>query len=573
MATIKVDQSIIVPISMSHTKILGRLGILLISCFVGVETVGVTQRFSAIAATEIDLQVGIVQRFGDEPIDKNDEIVSEIEISSTSGDWLTINWETEREKRANKVQNYPDSAVTNPVKTKKIKLKIKQQVLTEPIPSEIVILGSHATFETAEDDANFWRSLGIEVEIAQPGRWQVWAKRDVYSSPLMRSWLISSLEANGYNTLYLESELLTEVPQVVVSIDGKEYFDNELEIHTTKNLVRVHTISNRTKATHLYGGFLRLQPNAYGNFSLVNEVPLETYLRGVVPYEIGASAPQNAIAAQAIIARTYALRNLRRFKTDDYQLCATVHCQVYKGITGATPATDRGIAETKGLVLTHNNELVDALYSSTTGGITASFSDVWEGEERPYLRPIIDAPNPLWDLSRYPLANESTLRHFLNLNQGFNEVGISRVFRWRRSRKIADLNRDLRKYLEKNHHPLVDFTTITNLEVIKRSPSGRILTMVVETDLGILKLHKNEVRSAFLPPISTLFYLKPIYNSTKQLDGYFFIGGGFGHGVGLSQYGSYNLARLGWSAAKILAFYYPGTKLEPLNESIIFYQE
>ena len=558
---------------MSHTQILRRLGILLISCFVGVETVGITQRFSVIAATEIDLQVGIVQRFGDEPIDENDEIVSEIEISSTSGDWLTINWETEREKSANKVQNHPDSAVTNPVKTKKIKLKIKQQVLTEPIPSEIVILGSHATFETAEDDANFWRNLGIQVEIVQPGRWQVWAKRDVYSSPLMRRWLISSLEANGYNNLYLESELLTAIPQVVVSIDGKEYFDNELEINTAKNLVRVHTISNRTKATHLYGGFLRLQPNAYGNFSLVNEVPLETYLRGVVPYEIGAKAPQNAIAAQTIIARTYALRNLRRFKTDDYQLCATVHCQVYKGITGATPATDRGIAETKGLVLTHNNELVDALYSSTTGGITASFSDVWEGEERPYLRPIIDAPNPLWDLSRYPLANESTLRHFLNLNQGFNEAGISRVFRWRRSRKIADLNRDLRKYLEKNHHPLVDFTTITNLEVIERSPSGRILTMVVETDLGVLKLHKNEVRSAFLPPISTLFYLEPIYNSTKQLDGYFFIGGGFGHGVGLSQYGSYNLARLGWSAAQILAFYYPGTKLEPLNESIIFYQK
>ncbi|HHP7232289.1 MAG TPA: SpoIID/LytB domain-containing protein [Xenococcaceae cyanobacterium] len=551
---------------MSHTKVLRRLGILLIGYFVGIETVGVT----AIAATAIDLQVGVVQRFGDEPVDEKDEIVSEIAISSTSGDWLTIDWETDREAKAKQQQPVTNSEATQPLKTQQIQLKIKQQTLTEPIISERVVLGSHATFETAENDANFWRNLGIEVEIAQPGRWQVWAKRDVYATPLLRRWLLGSLEANGYHTPYLDSESLTTIPQVVLVIDGQEYIDPELEIHSTKNLVRVQTTSNQKETTHLYGGFLRLQPNAYGNFSLVNQVPLETYLRGVVPYEIGPNAPPEAIAAQSIIARTYALRNLRRFETDDYQLCATVHCQVYKGISGATSTTDRAIAKTQGLVLTHNNQLVDALYSSTTGGITAAFSDVWEGEERPYLRPIIDAPNPLWDLANYSLENETTLRYFLNLNQGFNETGRS-VFRWKKSRQIKDLNQDLRKYLAKMRHPLADFQTITNLAVIKRSPSGRILTMLVETDQGNVKLHKNEVRSAFEPPISTLFYLEPIYNETKQLDGYHFIGGGFGHGVGLSQYGSYNLARLGWSAAEILAFYYPGTKLESLNESIVFY--
>lgn len=554
---------------MSHPKVLHRLGILLVSCFVGLETIGVSKELYAVAATDVDLEVGIVQRFGDEPIDEKDEIVNEINLSSTAGDWLTVQWETDREKAS---FDPSDSKTIPSVKTKNIKLQIKQQVLAEPILSEKVVLGSHATFETAENDANFWRDLGIEVEIVQPGRWEVWAKRDIYSTPLVRRWLLDNLKANGHNSPYLDSEFLTEIPQVVLSIDGKEYTDRELEIYTTKNLVRVHTISNKKEATYLYGGFLRLQPNAYGNFSLVNEVSLETYLRGVVPYEIGANAPKNAIAAQTIIARTYALRNVRRFEADDYELCATVHCQVYKGISGATSKTDKAIAQTKGLVLTYKNELTDALYSSTTGGITASFSDVWEGAERPYLRPVIDAPSPLWDLSRYPLTNEASLRYFLTKNKGFNETG-RKVFRWKRSRTVADLNKDLRRYLQKNRHPLVDFKTITNLEIIKRSRSGRILTLLVDTDLGIIKLHKNEVRSAFEPPISTLFYLEPFYNSTNQLDGYFFIGGGFGHGVGLSQYGSYNLARLGWSPAQILAFYYPGTKLEPLNESIIFYQK
>ena len=66
---------------------------------------------------------------------------------------------------------------------------------------------------------------------------------------------------------------------------------------------------------------------------------------------------------------------------------------------------------------------------------------------------------------------------------------------------------------------------------------------------------------------------EPIYNSQNQLSGYAFVGGGFGHGVGLSQYGSYNLANLGWSAEKILAFYYPGTKIIPLDNSIVFWRE
>lgn len=540
---------------MKTIKMRFSLGILFLTCLVGLETVSK----KAYAVEDLNLQVGIVQRFGDQPIDDKDEIVSEIEIISPQGDLLTVS-------SLEAVQ--PSQTIT----TKKVFLKTEEKPLPEPILSERVVLGSHATFETAENNANFWRSIGIEVEIVQPGRWKVWAKRDVYDTPLVRRWLINSLRDNGYTVPYIESEITKTLPQVSLSIDGKNYYDNEFEITTKTNRILVNTVSNKQEASHLYGGNLRLQPNAYNNFSLVNNVPLETYLRGVVPYEIGANAPPEAIAAQTIIARTYALRNLRRFVADDYQLCATVHCQVYKGISGATQKTDRAIANTKGLVLTYNNELVDALYSSTTGGITASFNDVWEGAERPYLRPIIDAPEPLWDLSRYPLANEKVLRNFLDLKQGFNETGL-KVFRWQKTRKIADLNKDLRRYLKKVNHSLVDFATIKSLKVTERSQSGRILTLLVNTDLGNIKLHRNEVRSAFEPPISTLFYLDPIYNENNQLDAYKFTGGGFGHGVGLSQNGSYNLAELGWSADRILAFYYPETKIKPLDNSIIFWQD
>lgn len=530
------------------------LGVVLLGCLLGLTTTWAT----AVQAKEIELQVGIVQRLGDEPIDEKEQPINELKISSTEGDLLALHW-LGQEQSAKTLQT--DSVV----------LQVQKKPVSKPVLSERLVLSNHATFETAEDSANSWKALGIEVEITQPGRWQVWAKRDVYRTPLTRRWLLQSLQANGYTTPYLETEVLAEVPQLVMLVKGKPYYPKEVEITASKNEVAVG-IPNNPQSTNLYGGSLRLQPNAYGNFTLVNQVPLETYLRGVVPHEIGANAPAKAVEAQTIIARTYALRNLRRFAADDYQLCATVHCQVYKGLKGTTPQSDLAIAATKGLVLTYQNELVDALYSSTTGGVTASFSDAWNGVERPYLKPRIDSPYQVWDLSRYSLADEATFRRFISLDQGFNETGRG-VFRWHEERKIEDLNEDLRKYLKKTNYPLADFNTIEQMQVKERSPSGRILTLSVKTDKGVVELHKNEVRSAFEPPRSTLFYLEPIYDKSKQLMAYAFIGGGFGHGVGLSQYGSYHLAKLGWSAEQILAFYYPGTTIEPLNESIVLWRE
>jgi SpoIID/LytB domain protein len=495
---------------------------------------------------------------GAAPIIEGEPEIKKVTIQSTPGDTLQV--------------SFPDRSPATMIETQNVVLKVDSARLLQPKLAEKLVLSDRSTFETAEDSAKSWQRLGIEVEVAQPGRWQVWAKRDVYQTPLIRRWLLHSLKANGYEDPYLDTQILVQEPDIVLEIDGKKYNQDEVEITSGKNLVKVNTTEQPQEAK-IYGGSLRLQPNAHGEFTLVNQVPLETYLRGVVPHEIGANAPAQAVAAQSIIARTYALRNLRRFEVDDYQLCATVHCQVYYGLKDANPISDRAIAKTAGLVLTYDNELIDALYSSTTGGVTASFEDTWNGTERPYLKPVIDAPKAVWDLLKYPLDNEQTFRHFISLTKGFNETEVSEVFRWHKTRSIADLSQDLRKYLRKTHHPLAEFKTIESMQIQRRSRSGRILALNIQTDLGKLQLHKNEIRSALEPPRSTFFYLEPIYNKSKQLNGYSFIGGGFGHGVGLSQYGSYNLAKLGWSAEKILAFYYPQTTLKPLDDTIVFWQE
>ena len=487
------------------------------------------------------IEVGIVQRFGEE---LDDQMV----IASPNQNPLTV--------------SFTEGGETQTLRTNRLNLAIKAVPLLKPKIRERVILSDHATFETAETSAKTWEERGLIVEVTQPGRWQVWAKPEVYHNPLLRRLLLESLQEDGYETPYLETEVLEEVVEVSFVVEGKRYSPDHLEIRheTEKIYVDASDVPRR-----LYPGNLRLQPNSYGNYTLVNLVSVEDYLRGVVPHEIGPGSPLEAVKAQAIIARTYALRNLHRFEADDYEICANTHCQVYWGLSDTNQRSDRAIQETAQQVLSYNNELVDALYSSTTGGVTAFFSDIWDGSQRPYLRSVVDAAQPVWDLEKRPLSDEGNFRDFINQQQGFNETG-TRAFRWRRESSIEQLSKDLQRYLERINHPLAEkVTVIDQMAVTARSRSGRILEMSVETDQGTIILEKTEVRSAFGPPRSTLFYLDPVRNNQGALQGYRFVGGGFGHGVGLSQIGARQLARNGWSAQEILLFYYPETEIKPLE--------
>ena len=499
---------------------------------------------------DIDLQVGVEQRFGGKPTDA-------LILQATAGDRLSFRFETE-----GKPQTVTGTSAT---------LDVVPQPLPEPALQERVVLTTHRSFESAEDSAKRWQAQGILVEVAQPERWQVWAKRETYSTPLLRRLLLESLQERGIQTAYLDTQILPKQPRVSLVVNGYRYTRDRIEVASGQGVIQV-TQKSGDKNRHLYAGSLRLQPNAYGTYTLVNQVPLEAYLRGVVPYEIGTWAVQPVLEVQAILARTYALRNLRRFAIDGYQLCADTQCQVYNGLTGANPATDRAIASTRGTVLTYNNELVDAVYSSATGGITAPFNDVWSGAERPYLKAIIDSVGTPWDLSRETLADEKSFRRFISQTKGFNEAS-EEMFRWRIESRLETLNQDLRRYLVANKNPLATFKTIQRLAITQRSPAGRVLKLTATTDAGNVELEKDTILVALYAPNSTLFYLEPLYGANRALKGYTFIGGGFGHGVGLSQTGTYHLGKLGWSSDRILSFYFPGTQLQPISNALTFWRD
>lgn len=499
---------------------------------------------------DVNLQIGVVQRFGTRSTDS-------LTLQAKPGDQLTVSLQSNGKPQT--------------IAATSAKIDIVMQPLPEPRLEERVVLGTYRSFESAEDHAKAWGALGIPVEVAQPERWQVWAKRDVYRDATVRRLLLKNLQDKGYANVFLDTNVLRQQPKASIVVNGYRYTRDQIGITAGNGRIQVKSVSDET-VNRLYAGSLRLQPNAYGTYTLVNQVPLETYLRGVVPHEIGIRTTQSVMEVQAILARTYALRNLRRFAIDGYQLCATTQCQVYYGLGDTHAATDRAIAATAGLVLTYNNELVDAVYSSTTGGVTASFTDVWQGADRPYLRPVIDSISTRWDLQQKSLTDEANVRQFISQQQGFNETG-AEWFRWRREAGLEDLNRELRAFLVTQKSPFAHFKTIQAMQVTARSASGRVQKLAITTDLGVVEIEKDNLLIVFDAPNSIFFYLEPLIGADKTLRGYAFVGGGLGHGVGLSQVGSYKLGNLGWSSDRILSFYYPGTQLQRLNPTIVFWRE
>jgi SpoIID/LytB domain protein len=302
----------------------------------------------------------------------------------------------------------------------------------------------------------------------------------------------------------------------------------------------------------VFAGPFRLQADASDRWTLVEQVPLERYLLGVVPHEIGAGSPAAALGAQAVLARTWALRNRHRFAVDGYHLCADTQCQVYGDPRQAGAAVRQAVASTAGRVLAWRGEPIHAVYHASNGGVAANENEAWPLPELPYLEAFLDWSNQGRPPVRLPLAQPQQLRQLLSRSQGAYGAGHPR-FRWRRLITEADLRQALAGRAAALGTPLRPV-------VLERGPSGRVVRLAIAGSAGQEVLVRDAIRRRLRQLPSTLFVLQPAGPGQ-----WWFEGGGFGHGAGLSQAGAIDLAGRGWSLERILSHYYPGTTLLPLE--------
>jgi len=319
-----------------------------------------------------------------------------------------------------------------------------------------------------------------------------------------------------------------------------------------------------------YRGKAEAHVNGSGSLAGINELPVEQYLYGVVPRELGPIAFPlvEAQKAQAVAARTYAIANIGRRASDGYDLRATTDDQVYGGYTAEYPLSNRAVDETAGLVATYAGKPIDALYSSTSGGHTADNEESFSGAPVPYLRGVPDAERGeafehVPSLAVFMAhANPISLRA---QKEGDADSDWSRYHRWTFEWTLSELSAVL------SSSAGVPVGTVQSIEVLSRGPSGRVLSVAFVTDAGTFTIEKGAIRT-FLKYLdaagkqvalpSTLFYVEPITDrASKTITGYRVYGGGFGHGVGLSQTGAVGLAQHGLDFREILGHYYQGIDL------------
>ena len=381
------------------------------------------------------------------------------------------------------------------------------------------------------------------------------AQRNAYRNLVIAQGLAAS-------DAFYRSVVISQVSYTVTR-SGTSVVSTEPVVMTSSNgLVTINGSTFRDKGEAVI--------NSGGTLAGVNELPIEQYLYGVVPRELGPIAfPElEAQKAQAIAARTYALSGLGKRANDGYDLRATTDDQVYGGYTAEHPISSAAVDETAGIVLTHDGKLISALYSSASGGHTADNEEAFNSNAVAYLRGVPDAERgealehvPSMEVFRAH-GNPRSLR---NTREADFESDWSSFHRWTFEWSNAQITSVISAFAGQ------PVGQVHAINVLSRGPSGRVTAIEYVTENGTFTHARDAIRSSLkffnangvatnLP--STLFFIEPVIDKhTGELEGFRVDGGGFGHGVGMAQTGAVGMAQKNHTYDEILLHYYRDVEL------------
>jgi len=322
---------------------------------------------------------------------------------------------------------------------------------------------------------------------------------------------------------------------------------------------RVRTASPESFVTYggkKYRGEIIITPSDNG-LLVVNRLGVESYLRGVVPLEIGGrkAGEEAAVEAQAVAARSYAYAHMAEAGNRAFDMYGSVQDQDYGGVNAETPISDAAVASTHDVVMRYAGRVISAPYHSTCGGSTAAVSEVWwRQSDKPYLRPVSD---------RIP----GTDSYYCD---------ISGRFRWTTTFEGDQLKSTLEKYLgsvtQASEPPVtpnpsaarLSLGRVTGFRIEGRTASDRVAAVSIQTDRGNYVIRGNDVRFVLRTPSgsllnSTYFTADATPDANGEITHLVLHGGGYGHGIGMCQFGAIGRARAGQDYKTILTTYYPGT--------------
>jgi stage II sporulation protein D len=275
----------------------------------------------------------------------------------------------------------------------------------------------------------------------------------------------------------------------------------------------------------------------FGDILIVNHVKIEDYLKGVIPYEMG-NLPENqieALKAQAVAARSFVMAH--RKPNEPFDISTTIWDQVYGGVSKTDKIINKAVESTRGVVGIYHGKIIDAKYSSTCGGVTENNENIWVGKRVPYLRSVRDAGWDRKDFCRF-----------------------SPHYRWERIYDKKDFFEVVKKQIQDFFGKTPE--KIEWIRITKRTRTNRVRIIEINTDIGKFYLEKDQIRRLFSDHRGSL---KSLMFQIKVKSSQIIVAGkGYGHGVGMCQYGAMEMAKEGYNYKRILTHYYKGIRLKKL---------
>ncbi len=312
------------------------------------------------------------------------------------------------------------------------------------------------------------------------------------------------------------------------------------------------------KEDRIYEGELHFYITEENKFEVVVHLPLEQYLKGVVPYEIGGNSPLEALKAQAVAARSEAIIALtsKLYSGENYDLTSDVECQVFSGNRNRTQQSDLAVEQTKSLIISENGKPINAYYASNCGGHSELIKNVWPDRLIPESYQVSDFD---WDDSiSIDLTIEENAREWIFSNPpSFCNPNIhsdlpqwsQNNFRWKREFTTQEIS----QMTSKGN----DFGNLLDIKILKRGTSGRAyLAKFIFEKESIDVQGELKIRQMFTPPLRSSCFVVD-----KTESGFVIHGAGWGHGVGMCQSGAITMANDGKSFDKILKHYYRKAEL------------
>ena len=418
-------------------------------------------------------------------------------------------------------------------KSKKIIITWKNLPIEIPYTIERLVFGPFSSYESARKQAKNLQEKEFKATIAYPDNWEVWIPFNNKLPNTESNYKLSKKKYTTRITPFLSNEYDK------YKLKGPIYIEAD-------DAIKINNIN--------FGKKFYLTKDSYGTWTLIQKIKFDDYLEGVLPHEIGSNSPLEALKAQAVIARTWAIYNSERFSMDNYHLCVTTQCQVYKPLKLKNKKVLKAIEETSNLIITYRNKPINSFYHGSNGGISASASESWEIENYNYTKNKLDGSKRLKKHFTLPIHDEFELDKFLNFDEERFHGSNHYLFRWNKKIPTAIIRDTLiyNKLINNNEK-------VSNLNVIERGSSGRAIKLEIQINKSkrSVVILKDDIRRIFSFLPSNLFIINKLND-----DLWLFRGGGFGHGVGLSQSGAIEMAKKGLTYEQILKHYYQGTILK-----------